>query len=147
MPFVTQPLLATDVPTCVQLYFDSFQNSHSLVCWPRVPAIRAFWEAMFYEEMKDPKSHFLKAVDTKSGEMAAFSKWVEPKPGVFPDLSLPEWPKESDVSLCDETFGAWAAQHRELMQDRGHWCRHSSLPSSLHLWTDVLQISRSLERR
>ena len=123
MPFAIQPLLATDVPACVQLYFDSFQNSHSLVCWPRVPAIRAFWGAMFYDEMKDPKSHFLKVVDVDSDEMAAFCKWVSPKPGVFPDLSLPEWPKESDVNLCNETFGAWAAQHRELMQDRGHWCR------------------------
>jgi hypothetical protein len=130
MPFVIQPLLAADVPACVQMYFDSFQNSHSLVCWPRVPAIRAFWENMFYDEMKDPKSHFLKAVDIDSGEMAAFCKWVEPKPGVFPDLSLPTWPEEADVSLCDKTFGAWAAQHRELMQDRGHWCKSTFVPVS-----------------
>jgi hypothetical protein len=147
MPFEIHPLIATDVPACVQMYFDSFQNSHSLVCWPRVPAIRAFWENMFYDEMEDPKSHFLKAVDVDSGDMAAFSKWVEPKPGVFPDLSLPEWPQESDVSLCDETFGAWAAQHRELMQDRGHWCTHRPLPTSFLLWTDVLQILRLSERQ
>lgn len=122
MTFSIQPLLAEDVPECVQVYFDSFQNSHSLVCWPRVPAIRAFWEAMFIDEMSDPKSHFLKVVDSQSGELAAFCKWVEPKPGVFPDLDLPEWPKEADVALCNETFGMWAKQHHELMQDRGHWC-------------------------
>ena len=129
MPSVIQPLLAADVPACVQMYFDSFQNAHSLACWPRVPAIRAFWEDMFYDEMKDQKSHFITAVDVESGEVAAFCKWVEPKPGVFPDLSLPEWPKEADVGLCNETFGAWAAQHRSLMQDRGHWCESRFMPS------------------
>lgn len=122
MPFTVRRLLAEDVPACVQMYFDSFQNSHSLACWPRVPAIRAFWEAMFIDEMEEEASHFLKAVDTESGELAAFCKWVEPKPDVFPDTSLPEWPKESNVDLCNETFGMWAKQHRELMQDRGHWC-------------------------
>ena len=122
MPFTVRRLLAEDVPACVQMYFDSFQNSHSLACWPRVPAIRAFWEAMFIDEMEEEASHFLKAVDTESGELAAFCKWVEPKPGVFPDTSLPEWPKESNVDLCNETFGMWAKQHRELLQDRGHWC-------------------------
>lgn len=126
MSFTIQPLVAGDVPTCVQIYFDSFQNSHSLACWPRVPAIRAFWEAMFLDEMKDSKSHFLKAVDSETEELAAFCKWVEPKPGVFPDLSLPEWPQEADAALCNETFGMWAAQHRELMQDRGHWCACSN---------------------
>jgi hypothetical protein len=122
MPFTVQRLLAEDVPACVQMYFDSFQNSHSLACWPRVPAIRAFWEAMFIDEMEETASHFIKAVDSETGELAAFCKWVEPKPGVFPDTSLPEWPKESNVDLCNETFGMWAKQHRELMQDRGHWC-------------------------
>lgn len=125
MPFTVQRLLAEDVPACVQMYFDSFQNSHSLACWPRVPAIRAFWEAMFIDEMKDATAHFIKAVDSETGELAAFCKWVEPQPGVFPDTSLPEWPKESNVDLCNETFGMWAKQHRHLMQDRGHWCMYS----------------------
>ena len=111
-----------DMKYSLYRYFDSFQNSHSFACWPRVPAIRAFWEAMFIDEMEDASSHFIKAVDSETGEMAAFCKWVEPKPGVFPDTSLPEWPKESDVDLCNETFGVWAKQHRDLMQDRGHWC-------------------------
>jgi len=125
MPFTTQRLLVEDVPECVQMYFDSFQNSHSLACWPRVPAIRAFWEAMFIDEMEEATSHFIKAVDSETGELAAFCKWVEPQPGVFPDTSLPEWPKESNVDLCNETFGMWAKQHRHLMQDRGHWCMYS----------------------
>lgn len=125
MPFTVQRLLAEDVSACVQIYFDSFQNAHSLACWPRVPAIRAFWEAMFINEMEEAGSHFIKAVDSETGELAAFCKWVEPKPGVFPDTSLPEWPKESNVDLCNETFGMWAKQHRELMQDRGHWCMYS----------------------
>jgi hypothetical protein len=124
MPFLIQPLLAEDVPACVQMYFDSFQNAHSLACWPRVPAVRAFWEAMFHDEMGDSKSHFIKAVDSASGDLAAFCKWVEPRPGVFPDLTLPEWPTEANADLCNETFGMWAAQHQELMQDRGHWCTY-----------------------
>jgi hypothetical protein len=122
MPFSIDRLLATDVPACVQIYFDSFQNSHSLACWLRVHTIRAFWKAMFLDEMEDPKSHFIKAVDLESGDLAAFCKWVEPKPGVFPDLNLPTWPEEADVRLCNDTFGTWAAKHRDLMQDRGHWC-------------------------
>jgi hypothetical protein len=79
---------------------------------------------MFNDEMGDSKAHFIKAVDSASGDLAAFCKWVEPKPGVFPDLTLPEWPIESNADLCNETFGMWAAQHRELMQDRGHWCTY-----------------------
>lgn len=127
MPFTIQRLLVEDVPECVQMYFDSFQNSHSLACWPRVPAIRAFWEAMFINEMEEAASHFIKAVDSETGKLAAFCKWVEPKPGVWEDTSLPEWPKESNVDLCNETFGMWAKQHRDLMQDRGHWCTYPFL--------------------
>jgi hypothetical protein len=124
MTFLIQPLLASDVPACVQMYFDSFQNAHSLACWPRLPSVRAFWEAMFRDEMGDPKCHFIKAVDLASGDLATFCKRVEPKPGVFLDLTLPEWPAEANADLCNETFGMWAAQHRELMQDRGHWCTY-----------------------
>jgi hypothetical protein len=131
MLFSVQLLLAEDVPACVQMYFDSFQNSHSLACWPRVPAIRAFWEAMFIDEMADSMSHFIKAVDAETGELAAFCKWVEPKPGVFPDTSLPTWPKESNVDLCNKTFGMWAKQHRDLMQDRGHWCMFQFILTSI----------------
>jgi hypothetical protein len=60
---------------------------------------------MFLDEMDDPKSHFIKAVDLESGELAAFCKWVKPKPGVFPDLNLPTWLEEADVWLCNDTFG------------------------------------------
>jgi hypothetical protein len=77
---------------------------------------------MFYDELKDPKSHWLKAVSTKTGDLAGFCKWVEPKLGVLPDIELPEWPKDADQALCNETFGAWAVSHRKLMSDRGHWC-------------------------
>jgi hypothetical protein len=120
MPFSIGTLLATGVPACVQIYFDSFQNSHSLARWPRVHTIRAFWEAMFLDEVDGPQSHSIKAVDLESEEPAAFCKWVEPKPGVFPDLNLPTWPEEADVRLCNDTFGTWAVKHRDLMQDRGH---------------------------
>jgi hypothetical protein len=59
----------------------------------------------------------------------SFCKWVEPKPGVFPDLNLPTWPEEADVRLCNDTFGTWAAKHRDLMQDRGHWCVYFTIGS------------------
>ena len=84
------------------------------------------------DEMEDAASHFIKAVDSETGEIAAFCKWVEPKPGAFPDTSLPAWPKESNVDLCNETFGMWATQHLELMQDRCHWCKHSLSRASAH---------------
>jgi hypothetical protein len=132
MTLLIQHLLSGDVPACVQMYFDSFYDAHSLACWPRVSAVRAFWEAMFHDEMGDPKSHFIKAVDSASGDIAAFCKWVEPKPCVFPDLTLPEWPRGVDADLCNDTFGMWVAQHRKLMQDRGHWCTCYTL-------TDVLR--------
>jgi hypothetical protein len=93
---------------------------------------------MFIDEMKDPASHFIKAVDTETGELAAFCKWVEPKPGVFPDTDLPDWPKESNIDLCNETFGMWAKQHRELMQDRGHWCMFRPEFTSISLYLQNL---------
>jgi hypothetical protein len=76
MPFSIDRLLATDIPACVQIYFDSFQNSHSLACWPRVHTIRAFWEAMFLDEMDDPKSHFIKAVPYNAAPHARTSRRI-----------------------------------------------------------------------
>lgn len=122
-----QPLQADDIPKCVQIYFDAFQNPHSLACWPRVPGIRKFWQDMLQEEMGDPNARFLKVMvvsdDDGSGEeLVAFAKWVAPKPGVEVDTSLPRWPEETDAELCDRTFGDWARRHGELMGTRGHWC-------------------------
>ena len=78
---------------------------------------------MIYDELEDPGSHWLKVVDLSSGHVAGFAKWQQPKPGVEPDTDLPEWPSDADSALCNETFGAWAQCHRELMGRRGHWCK------------------------
>ncbi len=130
MPFTLHPLTSSDVPRCVDIYFSSFQNPHSIGCWPRVASVREWWENMLYTELDEPGAYWLKAVSTgtgsgnksPSGEIAAFAKWVEPKPGVEPETDLPEWPEGADNALCDETFGSWARRRRILMGARGHWC-------------------------
>ncbi|KAI5365208.1 Putative GNAT domain, acyl-CoA N-acyltransferase [Septoria linicola] len=121
MAFTLLPLQELDVPQCVTIYFAAFQNAHSLGCWPRTPDIRAWWENMIKDELHEPGAQWLKAVLEESGEIAGFAKWQEPEPGIEPDVSLPEWPAEADAELCDETFGAWARAHRDLMGKRGHW--------------------------
>ena len=78
---------------------------------------------MIYDELNEPGAHWLKAVSKTTGELAGYVKWQEPKPGKEPEVELPEWPKEADQDLCNETFGAWARMHRELLGSRGHWCR------------------------
>lgn len=120
-PFTLLPLAPTDAPACATIYFASFQNAHSLACWPRTPSIRAFWENMITTELQEPNAHFLKAVDPSTNQIAGFCKWVSPKPGEVPDTSLPPWPEDADKRLCDETFGAWANAHAEILGARGHW--------------------------
>lgn len=93
---------------------------------------------------EDPKSHFIKAVDLESGELAVFCKWVEPKLDAFPDLSLPPWPAEADVRLYNETFGTLAARHGDLMQDRGHWCMYLTIGSCFAAYI-TLEFSADLE--
>ncbi len=127
MSFDLQPLTAADVPNCVTIYFNAFQNPHSLACWPRVASVRIWWEKMIYDELDEPGSHWLKAVSKNAGDIAGYVKWVEPKPGVEPSVDLPAWPEDADQDLCNETFGAWARKHRELFGKRGHWCQY--LPS------------------
>ncbi|KAK5166502.1 uncharacterized protein LTR77_008045 [Saxophila tyrrhenica] len=128
MAFRLLPLLPQDVPHCVSIYFAAFQNAHSLACWPRdVPAVREWWERMLYDELEEPGAWWLKVVLVEEGMegtgevVCGFGKWVEPKPGVFPETDLPQWPEGADKALCEETFGAWARRRRELMGDRGHW--------------------------
>ncbi|KAK6440041.1 hypothetical protein LTR95_003740 [Oleoguttula sp. CCFEE 5521] len=131
--FELLPLTAADAPRCVDIYFAAFQNPHSLACWPRVPSIRAFWEQMILDELAELGAHWLKAVragndlpDSNASspaaeQIAGFCKWVAPKPGKVPDTTLPQWPADADGRLCDETFGAWAKAHKDLMSGRGHW--------------------------
>jgi len=119
--FTLVTLQPSDVPVCVSIYFASFQNAHSLACWPRIPSVRKWWENMFLDELSEPFSHWRKAVSNETGEIAGFMKWQEPKPGQEPDENLPEWPEGADKSLCDETFGAWAKGHKRIMGNRGHW--------------------------
>ncbi|KAF2725221.1 acyl-CoA N-acyltransferase [Polychaeton citri CBS 116435] len=121
MSFTLLPLIKSDVPACVQIYFDAFQNPHSLACWPRIPSVRQGWEEMFYKELQDPRAHFLKVFDVETGRMVGFAKWVEPTPGETPEFDSPQWPEGADVDLCNETFSEWARQHKEMMGDRGHW--------------------------
>ena len=138
MEFRVRPLQAADVSKCVQIYFDAFQNPHSLACWPRTPGVRKFWEGMLCEELDDPGAHFLKVTTNRhdgneSEEIVAFAKWVAPRPGSAVDTGLPRWPQEADSKLCDLTFGDWARRHAELMGTRGHWCESSAPPSPFFL--------------
>ena len=127
--FTLRPLTAPDIPVCASIYFSSFQNPHSLACWPRTPAVRGWWETMFRDELHEPGAHWLVAVTTDSNEIAGFAKWQEPKSaGTLPSLDLPEtWPEDADARLCAETFGAWAGEHRRVMGGRRHWCEFSLL--------------------
>lgn len=81
---------------------------------------------MIYDELKESGSHWFKAVSTNTGDIAAFIKWQEPKPGVFSVIDLPTWPEGADERLCNETFGDWARKKQEVMEDRGHWCMINS---------------------
>ena len=120
--FTLRPLLLPDIPRCITIYFAAFQNPHSLACWPRVPGIRLWWERMISTELSEPGAHFLVAECVSTGLIAGWTKWQAPKPGVAPDTTLPIWPAEADVRLCNETFGQWARTHRDIMGTRGHWC-------------------------
>ena len=138
MDFQIRSLQVEDVPQCVQIYFDAFQNPQSLACWPRTPGVRKFWEAMLRSEMGDPSAHFLKVVtrrkeDEGGEEIVAFAKWVAPKPGSAVDTSLPRWPEDADGGLCDRTFGDWARRHADLMGTRGHWCEYCCLQQETRL--------------
>lgn len=77
---------------------------------------------MVFDELEEPGSHWLKAVSL-NGDIAGFVKWQQPKHGVEFSTDLPTWPAEADKALCDETFGTWARQHRDLMGKRGNWCK------------------------
>lgn len=121
IPFRLEPLEPQDAPTCATIYFASFQNPHSLACWPRTPSIHTFWTQMILSELSEPSAHWLKAIHPSTNRIAGFCKWVAPKPGQQPDTSLPTWPEDADARLCDETFGAWAKAHVDLMGSRGHW--------------------------
>lgn len=88
---------------------------------------------MIRSELDEPGAHWLKAVSNETGAIVGFVKWQEPKPGVEPDTNLPEWPEEADQKLCNETFGAWARAHRDLMGNEGHWCKSALLPSVMSL--------------
>lgn len=130
--FILLPLQPADIANCVNIYFAAFQNAHSLGCWPRIPSVRAWWENMITDELYEPGAHWLKAVSKQTGEIAGFAKWQEPKSGKESDTALPQWPEGADTALCDETFGAWARKHGELMGVRGHWCE---LPLVLDLFS------------
>lgn len=119
-PFQLLPVREEDAPRLVEIYFDAFQNPHSLAAWPRTQSVREWWEDMIRNELKDEHAHWLKAVCAY--EIVAFVKWLQPMPGVEPDIELPEWPADADTDLCNDTFGAWARSHRVIMRDRGHWC-------------------------
>ncbi|KAK5111432.1 hypothetical protein LTR62_004884 [Meristemomyces frigidus] len=130
MAFTLQPLEAKDVPTCVAIYFASFQNAHSLACWPRNnAAVREWWENMILTELDEPGSQWLKAVDTgtgvesEKGQVVGFCKWRFFRIGEEVGTELPSWPEGSDEQLCERTFGAWAERHPVLMgsRRRGHW--------------------------
>lgn len=126
MPFTLHPLTPPDIPPSVEIYFTAFRNPHSLACWPRTPAVRAWWENMLRAELGEPGAHWLKALDVVSGELAGFVKWVRHPEGEAVDQDLPGWPEGADGRLCGETFGVWAREHARLMGRRGHWCEFAN---------------------
>lgn len=136
---ITNP---TDIPTLVTLYFSSFQNAHSLACWPRDdPRVRKWWEDMLLHELSDPEAFFFKVVDDDAAsssehereerpeEILAWAKWCSPD--AQPDQDL-QWPEGADRELCDETFGAWEVERKRIMGGRKHWCKILSLLPSLN---------------
>ena len=137
------PVTRNDAPELVNVYFDAFQNAHSLVGWPRVPTVRKWWEDMLARECQEENAHMLKIVDHPNGpadtvnsignatrmnsngqKIVAFVKWVNPRPDVEIDRNLPEWPEGSDKELNQTKFGQLIQRRIEIMGTReNHWCK------------------------
>lgn len=123
MSFELRPLEPSDAPRCIQIYFDAFQNAHSIGCWPRTDAVRKWWEDMLVAELSQAGSHHFKVIHVPSGEIASWGKWRKFQEGQKSDQDLPAaWPEGSDKRLADETFGAWMGEHPKIMGVRAHWC-------------------------
>jgi hypothetical protein len=75
---------------------------------------------MIRDELTEEGAHWLKAISNETKEIAGYCKWRYFAPGKESDTSSPEWPEGADKKLCNETFGAWAKVHPELMDGREH---------------------------
>ena len=126
MPLTLEEATIDDVPALTDVYMQAFQLPITLATFPRIPSVRAWWEAQNREALiSDQTVRFVKIIDADN--IIAYAKWIFPPAekgaasgGDDPD-AMPEWPEGSDKALCDNFYGGLAREHKRIMGDRPHY--------------------------
>ncbi|EXJ54247.1 hypothetical protein A1O7_09584 [Cladophialophora yegresii CBS 114405] len=123
MPLILQEAVEADAPRIVEverLAYASNPLSPILFPGPFPPeATVQRAEGMVKQLREDPTIQWIKAVDTETGELAAFAKWdiiekpKEPVPGR-------SFGPGCNVEACEEYFGGIHRKRRELMGDKAY---------------------------
>lgn len=126
MPFTIRPATVADAAALTEVYLSSFHaDAIGVLVFKDTAATRKFWTDSVLEEIADPHSHFLCAIDTDSAgtelQIAGYAKWNTPA-APHPDPNdLPQWPEGGDHELANHFFGTLFRKHEEIMGDRKHW--------------------------
>ncbi|KAF2006336.1 acyl-CoA N-acyltransferase [Amniculicola lignicola CBS 123094] len=118
MPFRLLPADMIDIPSLVDVYFETFKSPLVMRVKPDVPPVRDWYQKSLENDFKKPNVRIYKVVD--NGEIIAFAKWTSPH--TEPSLEKPnEWPVEGDVALFEEAAGKALAKRKQIMGEEEHW--------------------------
>ena len=138
-----------DIPSLVQIYFNSFTTNFRKQAFPDTVSTRRWWEQKLAKEMKSSNALFLKAVDleksTDEEKIVAWAHWSFQKQQKNCSPPRNSWPGEADVELCEKHFGDLEKKHQHLMHGRQHWCKltFKKLDTSAGVVTNFNDTSRS----
>lgn len=122
-----------DLPTLADVHADAFDGSTlNRLMSPKgyTPRAREVMIGTLQQQMKDPSTHLIKAVDNETGEIAGFARWnIYPSGRSDEELNEPKPPRPEDpdinVELRNIAVDILEKTRRETMGKRPHCCTSS----------------------
>ena len=140
MPIQILPATADDYPTLANIQVVSFQNNPlNRLMFPKgnTPANQEVTIGTIQNQAKDSYTHFFKAVDTETGEIAGYSRWafyLKERSEEEINAPVPKRPEhpEVNVELRNAMVEELEKSKKIVMGRRPHLC--------MFVYSDVLSL-------
>lgn len=122
-PIAILPATPADIPQLADLFWTAFADAFNQLLFNRQPETEAWWHEVHRLGLtEDPTLRTIKAVDTTTGVVVGFARWVLPQADGNLERQWLELPAGTHLQLAEAFFGGMERSRKEYMGRRPHYC-------------------------
>lgn len=122
-PIAILPATTADIPQLANHYWTAFADAFHQLLFNRQPESEAWWHEVHRVGLtEDSTLRTVKAVDTTTGAIVGFARWVLPQADGSLERRWPDLPPGTHSQLAEAFFGGMERSREQYMGKRPHYC-------------------------